>query len=173
MLSTDTITDAALKTFLRTVFTGQIHRQYPVIPFIEKVFKFSPSHLPAKCYTLPKAACSTYLAAIGERNCYAPLKEILDSLSLQICEPRNIRPLSAHFVDMYDTPVKSNTGAKLKPDFYFSTQSKRDAQHWQYCLGFGEVKWREKAGTFEGDGAIDTSLFASVCLWIKNYYQHH
>lgn len=171
-LSTNIVTDAALKAFLRTVFTGQIHREYPVVSFIEKVFQFSPSNLPAKDYSLPVDACVNYLEATGERNCYTPLKRIFDYMAGQVCGTRSTRPLLADFVAMYDTPPKSNTGAKPKPDFYFSTQPERYQQHWQTCLGYGEVKRRTKEVTFEGDGVIDTSLFAVVCLRVKNDLTH-
>lgn len=169
-LANNSITDAALKVFLRDVFTAQIHRRYPVVSFVKKVFSFSPSNLPAKQYSLPVEACRKYAVSTGERNCYEPLKQIFDSLRSQVCEVDDARPLLAHFVDMYDRQPDSSTGAKLKPDFYFSTQPGRDKQHWTSCLGYGEVKRRRKVVKFYGNGKIDMSRFASVCSHIITFH---
>lgn len=165
LLANNSITDAALKVYLREVFTAQIHRNYPVVEFIKKVLKFSPADLSArKRYSLPTVACCDYALLDGERNCYEPLKRIFTSLRTQVCRKNAIRPLSAHFVDMYDRQPDSSTGAKLKPDFYFSTQQDRDIQHWLSCLGYGEVKKRSKKIKFNGNGLIDTSAFDLVCF---------
>lgn len=165
LLSDNSITDAALKTFLREVFTAHIHRNYPVVQFVRKVFKFSPSDLPArKQYLLPVEHCSNYALICGERNCYDPLKQIFNDLQMQVCSTDATRPLLMYFVDMYDRQPDSSTGAKLKPDFYFSTHPDRGSQHWLSCLGYGEVKKRSKKVKFHGDGIIDIGAFDSVCL---------
>lgn len=161
-LSTDVNTDIALKTFLRTIFSGQIHTDYPVVPFIEKVFKYSRSSLPAKDYVLPVEACIEYLGATEDKNCYAPLKKIFDCLRDQVYSSSHPRPLLAQFVGMHDHQADPKMELKLKPDFYFSTQLGRNHQHWLSCLGYGEVKRRTIKAAFDGDGTIDTSLFASV-----------
>lgn len=161
-LSADINTETALKTFLRTMFSGQIHRDYPVVSFIEKVFKYSLSSLPAKDYLLPVEACIEYLGATDDKNCYAPLKKMFDCLRDQVYESNHPRPLLAQFFDMHDQQADPKMELKLKPDFYFSTQLGRNHQHQLSCLGYGEVKRRTIKAAFDGDGTIDTSRFASV-----------
>lgn len=182
LLANNSITNSALKTFLRETFTAQIHRNYPVVKFVKTVFDFSPSDLPKRRrFSLPINPCNDYAILDGERNCYDPLKRIFNNLLRQVCKTDAARPLLAHFVDMYDRQPDSSTGVKLKPDFCISTQSDRNSQHWLSCLGYGEVKRRSKKIEFHGDCLVDLSAFDLVCQHIIIFrmtvytvdYMHH
>lgn len=160
------LTDEALKAWLREVFANQVHRNYPVVEFIKKVYKFSPSDIPkGRRFALPTDSCTVYGAAVGEHDYYQPLKQIFDHLLSQLYRNANMsgRNLAANFVVMGERQTASNTGAKLKPDFVFSTEPNNTLQTWISCLVSGEVKARRTKVPFRGNGKIDMDMFKLVC----------
>ena len=169
LLVDDEVKDAALKIYLRDVFTEQIHREYPVVEFIKKVFQFSPSDIPGyntgKTYYPPIAHFTSYVGSVGERDSYKPLEDIFKDLLKQLCPEEQGRHLLTRFVFMYERQPESHTGAKLKPDILMSTNPDKRSQTWTSAQGYGEVKPRRKdkqVQTVKCKEVIDLTAFERV-----------
>ena len=68
IVNDERVCDSKVKDFIRTEFKNSIKRDYPIVEFIRRVWKFEPSSIPQSrpdggAYFLPHDICNKYLSS--------------------------------------------------------------------------------------------------------------
>lgn len=128
------------KQRLQSAFSDRVHRDVPIVDFVEMVYNFRYSQIAVnrKEYFLPEESCRQFYAAQNKDESYAPLKNIFDSLKAQlVAHGQNVRvPLELHLLQSEDCDPKD---LKSMPTFFLGTQIGKPwtSRSSEACLGFG------------------------------------
>lgn len=146
MTDNGTVVNDVLKQHLQVLLHPRLHRDMPVVEFIQRIYNFDPENIPHKLYLLPRAHCSHFYQAQSERASYGPLQAIFANLKEQLYGNGDMLPLDSNTFCLRDTIVEGNY-AVFKPDFFCTTHSPSGPwkrQQWNNALVSGEVKRSDK-----------------------------
>ncbi|KAI0925209.1 hypothetical protein AcW2_005888 [Taiwanofungus camphoratus] len=141
-----TIVDEGAKRYVRTHFRDKVHRGLSIHEFVRAVWNFTSAVMPnVAFYTLPIDSVNKYLQCRWEKNSYKPLVEILQHVLSQASSSnrpnlnrKRLGKLS--FFRLRERTVKGHYAEALKPDLAWGTAKCSQRRHWEWYLGFIEVK---------------------------------
>ncbi|KAI0925192.1 hypothetical protein AcW2_005871 [Taiwanofungus camphoratus] len=146
------IMDDGLKRYIRAHFRDKVHRGMPVTEFIRAVWDFAPDDIPEMSnYTFPVEYLNWYLRCRYEKDSYFPLSKMLEHILDQITSGTRRQRQSRttvsdgrlgkmKFSRLEERTVKGTFTRILKPDLAFGTSKSGRRRHWEWYLGFIEIK---------------------------------
>ncbi|KAI0955910.1 hypothetical protein AcV7_006450 [Taiwanofungus camphoratus] len=146
------IMDDGVKRYIRAHFRDKVHRGLSVSEFIRAVWDFTPDDIPDMSnYTFLMNYLNRYLRCRCEKDSYFPLSKMLEDILDQITSGRRRQRQSRttvsdgrlgkmKFSRLEERTVKSTFTRVLKPDLAFGTSKSERRRHWEWYLGFIEVK---------------------------------
>ncbi|KAI0929654.1 hypothetical protein AcW1_010341 [Taiwanofungus camphoratus] len=146
------IMDDGLKRYIRAHFRDKVHRGMPVTEFIRAVWDFAPDDIPEMSnYTFPVEYLNWYLRCRYEKDSYFPLSKMLEHILDQITSGTRRQRQSRttvsdgrlgkmKFSRLEERTVKGTFTRILKPDLAFGTSKSERRRHWEWYLGFIEIK---------------------------------
>ncbi|KAI0925017.1 hypothetical protein AcW1_010334 [Taiwanofungus camphoratus] len=173
------IMDDSVKRYIRAHFRDKVHRGMPVSEFIRAVWDFTPDDIPDMSnYTFPMEYLNWDRRCLREKDSYFPLSKMLEQIFDQItsgtCRQRQSRTtvsdgsLGKINFSRLERIAKGTFTRALKPDLAFGTSKSRRCQHWEWYLGFIEVKSGDEGPVRESDFDLSKVAFekstSSACM---------
>ncbi|KAI0955472.1 hypothetical protein AcW1_010340 [Taiwanofungus camphoratus] len=173
------IMDDSVKRYIRAHFKDKVHRGLSVSEFIRAVWDFTPDDIPDMSnYTFPMEYLNWDRRCLREKDSYFPLskmlEQILDQITSGTCRQRQSRTtvsdvsLGKINFSRLERIAKGTFTRALKPDLAFGTSKSRRCQHWEWYLGFIEVKSGDEGPVRESDFDMSKVAFekstSSACM---------
>ena len=141
--------DGAIKGYLQTLLREKVIREYPVVDFVDTVWRFQVSDLkvPLCGFVLKKQFVDEYierkynkeLFTSMERTAYDPLVLLFKDIIKQLGDAGNRSATNVSIVNMQDRYVHGHF-ANFRPDFVWSWSNDNAKQSWALSALSGDLK---------------------------------